>query len=282
MSNKAEQKGADRIISLAPSNTEILFALGLGESVVGVTSFCNYPPEAKTRVRIKGYSTPNLERVLELNPNLVLAAHLTPKEIIEELKRVGVTVLSIEAKTVDGVIGAILAVGEATRRQEQAAALVSELQARISNVADATSALAPEQKLRVFYWATLEDPTYTAGVDSYLNELIEIAGGVNIGANLSGAWPEVSLEGLVTLDPHVICCTRTAKQEADDLLAQVKKLLSPYRGWEEISAVKSRRIYFINGDWLKRPGPRLILGLERMAQCLHPELFTDSSIRNIK
>ncbi len=284
MSSKAE-KGADRIVSLAPSNTEILFALGLGETMVGVTSFCNYPPEAKTKAKIKGYTTPNLGKMLELKPDLVLATHLTPKEIIKELKRQSITVLSIEPQSLNGVMDAILAVGEATHRQKQAAALVSELQERISSVADATSALAPTQKPRVFYWATLEDPTYTAGPDSYLNELIQRAGGTNIAKDLSGAWPEFRLEQLVGLDPQVICCTRTEKQHLrqteslrpDKLLAKVKRFLSPHSGWEQISAVKSERIYFIPSDWLKHPGPRLVLGLEQIARCIHPELFAGQS-----
>lgn len=275
MSNKGEEKRIDRIISLAPSNTEILFALGLDEAVVGVTSFCDYPPEAKTKARIKGYSTPSLEKIIELRPNLVVATQLTPQEVIENLRQQGIIVFSMEPPSLDDVITAILALGEITHSQEKAEALVSEMRTRISRITDVTNALAPEQKPRVFFWGTLEDPTYTAGPGSYLDDLIRLAGGVNTASDLSEAWPEFSLKMLVVSDPQVICCSYMSKQNPDKLLAKAKQLLASYQGWEQISAVKSGSIFFISSDCLKRPGPRLVYGLEQMARCIYPELFSE-------
>src|SRR4030042_989716 len=167
-----------RIISLAPSNTEILFALGLGDRVVGVTDYCNYPPEATTKPSVGDYTEPNIEAIIAMEPDLVVATEEHETEIAQ-LESHGITVVGLNPTTIAEVLASIALVGQITGQEAEAASVVNDMQNRIKAVTDKTSMLSETEKTRVFYiiW---HDPIWTAGAGSFANALIQIGGGGNI------------------------------------------------------------------------------------------------------
>ena len=258
----------ERIISLAPSNTEILFALGLADKVVAVTDYCNYPPEAQEKPSIGGYSTPDLEKIIALSPDLLLADSIQhAKETIPELERRGLAVIALGPKTLDEVMEAINIVGKAAGREKEASNLVNDLAARMKVVTDKTADLSPAERPKVLF-VTWHDPLWTAGSGTLINELIDKAGGVNLAREISG-HQVISLEVVVAEDPDVIIAI-TGHGDARDLpfqWAQTEPRL------KETSARKSGRVYQIDADIATRSGPRIVMALEQFAEFIHPELF---------
>ena len=249
-----------RIISLAPSNTEILFALGLGDKVVGVTDWCDYPPEALEKEKVGGYDTPDIEKIVLLNPDLILVAHGTPMDVINTMDGLGLTVFGIKSTDLDDVLNDIRTVGEITDNEVEAYALTSEMESRIEAVTDQTEEL--EERPRVFYiiW---HDPLWTAGSGTFIHELIEKAGGVNICQNITG-YTTISIEDVVARNPEVIIAG-----EFSYAWAMNETLL------EGTDARQNGRIYQGDDDLVQRPGPRLVEGLEWFAYFIHPEIFEE-------
>ncbi len=263
------EKIPERIISLAPSNTEMLFALGLADKVVGVTDYCNYPPEAQEKPSIGGFSTPDLERIIALSPDLLLAASIHEKDIIPEFEKRGLTVLALAPETLGEVIASINLIGEAAGREKGASTLVTSLELRMEAVTGKTAGLSPTERPKVLF-VTWHDPLWTAGSETLVNELIEKAGGVNIARELSG-HQVISLEVVVEDNPDVIIAI-TGHGDARDLpfeWAQTEPRL------KETSARHGGRIYQIDTDTATRPGPRIVDGLEKFAGFIHPELFKE-------
>jgi len=159
-----------RIVSLAPSNTEILFALGLGEKVVGVTEYCNYPPEALDKEKVGGYSTPDIEKIIALQPDLILASSIHAKELIPALEQRGLTVFALEPKSIDGILEDIRMVGKIAGKEEEASVLVTQMENKIKAITDKTKEL--EERPRVFY-ITWHDPIFSVGSETSIHELIE-------------------------------------------------------------------------------------------------------------
>ena len=257
-----------KIVSLAPSNTEILFALGLGDKVVGVTDYCNYPPEAQEKPSIGDYSTPNIEEVIALSPDLILADAIAhEKEVVPELEKRGLAVIALDPETLDEVMEAINIIGKATGSEEEASNLVSDLAARIKTVTDKTASLPQAERPKVFF-ITWHDPLWTAGSGTLINELIEKAGGVNIARELSG-HQVINLEVVVAEDPDVIITLigHADTENPSFEWAQTESRL------DETSARKNGRIYEIDADIATRPGPRIVDALEQFAEFIHPELF---------
>jgi iron complex transport system substrate-binding protein len=249
-----------RIVSIAPSNTEILFALGLGEKVVGVTDWCDYPPEALEKEKVGGYDTPDIEKIDALNPDLILAAYGTPIDVIDTLEGLGLTVFGIKSTDLDDVLNDIRTVGNITGKEVEANALTSEMESRIEAVTDATSEL--EERPRIFY-IVWHDPLWTAGLETFIHELIEKAGGVNICQNITG-YTTISIEEVVARNPEVIIASEWSFE-----WAQNETLL---RG---TNASQSGRIYQGDDNLVQRPGPRLVDGLEWFAYFIHPEIFEE-------
>jgi len=189
-----------RIVSLAPSNTEILFALGLGDKVVGVTDYCDYPPEALEKEKVGGYADPDIEKLVALNPDLILVAHGTPMDVIDTMVGLGLTLFGIKTSDLDDALNDIRRIGEITDNELEAQALTSEMAVRIQAVTNQTEEL--EQRPRVFY-IVWHDPLWTAGSETFINELIEKGGGVNICGNITG-YPTISIEEVVARNPEVI------------------------------------------------------------------------------
>jgi len=258
-----------RIISIAPSNTEILFALGLAESLEAVTNYCNYPPEAKQKPSIGGFSTPNIEELVALSPDLVLATSIHQKSVIPNLEQRGITVFALAPKTLDEVLEAISLVGKITGKEKEASKLVAEMKNRIKAVTDKTGSLSQEQRPRVLY-ITWHDPLKTAGAGTLNDELIQKAGGTNVARDLTG-YAGITLEAVVGANPEVMIAGVGMGTGAD---APLQFALTEPR-LRNTDARQHNRIYAIDVDIVGRAGPRITDALEQFARFLHPELFED-------
>jgi iron complex transport system substrate-binding protein len=256
----------ERIVSLSPSNTEILFALGLEEKVVGVTDFCDYPPKAQLKQKIGGFFNPDIEKIIELCPDLVLAgsAH---KNIIPKLERRGLSIVALAPQSLDHVLQDIKLVGKLTGAENEASRLVSDMKTRMNKVVNKTRNLPQTTKPRVFY-ITWHDPLWTVGRGALEDEMIQKAGGMNIAHSGSGHYV-VDLEVVVDRSPEIII-TSSGHGEALDL---------PYK-WavmeprlKESEARRLCRIYQIDANLVSRPGPRIVDALEDLSHFIHPEIF---------
>ncbi len=263
------EKIPERIISLAPSNTEILFALGLADKVVGVTDFCNYPPEAEEKPSIGGFSTPNIEEVVALSPDLILAASIHEKRIIPQLEGKGLTIVALDPKTVDEVLESIALVGEVTGKREEASGLVAEMRNRIKAVTDKSDNLSETERPRVLY-AVWHDPLMAPGSRTLQDDLIEKAGGINITRDLTG-YAAITLEAVIATNPEVMIAGGGHGAGAG-LNFQFIKTEPRLRNTD---ARRNNRVYGVDGDLVSRPGPRIVEGLERFAEFIHPELFSE-------
>lgn len=256
-----------RIVSHVPSITETLYALGLGDKIVGVSDYCDYPEEAKTKPKVGGYYTPNIEVIVSMNPDLVLTdGHV---DEISNLESLGVTFAVIQPNTIDDILKDIELLGNLTGQQEKASELINDMQSRVDKFV-ATVSGAPHP--RVFYVFDATDTTkpWTAGPGSFADALIEIAGGKNVAASAQGAWIQLNIEELVNSDPEIIIVDSmmgTAVISPDE----IKEL----PGWKDTTAVKQNNIFVVNGDLVNRTGPRIVQGLEAIARIIHPELFQD-------
>jgi len=249
-----------RIISLAPSNTEILFALGLGDKVVGVTDYCDYPPEALNKTKVGGYANPDIEKIVALNPDLVLVAYGTPMDVINTMVGLGLTVFGIKTTDLDDLLNDIRRVGEITDKEVEAQALTSEMASRIQAVTNQTEEL--EQRPKVFY-IVWNDPLWTAGSGTFIHELIEKAGGVNICQNITG-YTTISIEDVLARDPEIIITSELSY----DWALNATELAST-------NASKTGRIFTCDDNLVQRPGPRLVEGLEWFAHYIQPDIFPE-------
>jgi iron complex transport system substrate-binding protein len=247
-----------RVVSLAPSNTEILFALGLESKVVGVTDYCDYPPEALNKTKVGGYINPDIEEIVALHPDLVLAAYGTPMDVIVTMVGLGLTVYGIKTTDLADLLNDIRRVGEIGDTEVQAQTLTFQMESRIQAVTNDTQGL--EQRPRVFYMLW-HDPLWSAGSGTFIDELIEKAGGVNICHNITG-YAEVNLENVLASDPEIIITS----QLSYDWAMNATELAST-------NASQTGRIYTLNDDLVQRQGPRLVEGLEWFAHFIHPEVF---------
>jgi iron complex transport system substrate-binding protein len=259
----ALKSAPQRIISLAPSNTEVLYALGLGARVVGVTEYCNYPPEAKEKPKVGGFAKIDLEKVVGLNPDLVLATNIHAKTVVPELEKRGIPVVVVEPKNVADVFAKITFVGKLTGATDAAAKLTAQMKTRM----DAVTAQVAQAKTkpRVFY--EIDKSLYTPGPGSYIDDLLTQAGGVNIAADAKNSYAQLSPEVIIAQDPEVILL-------GDMLFGETPASVSARPGWTTISAVKNGRVVpVLNEDVIARPGPRVVEGLELIARALYPELW---------
>lgn len=256
-----------RIVSLSPSNTEILFALGLADRVVAVTDYCNYPPEAGTKPSIGGFSTPNIEEIVALSPDLILAASIHEAKVIPRLEEQGLTVFALNPKTLDEVLAAISLTGKITGVGENASVLVSGMRQRINMVTDKTASLPPEQRPGTFY-IVWHDPLMTAGSGTLQDELIQKAGGANISQGIAD-YGNVSLEVVVKENPGVIIAGAGHGSVEDQTLQYAR---SEPRLRDTV-ARQTGRVHAVDADLASRPGPRIVDGLEQFARFIQPELF---------
>jgi len=262
------EKAPERIVSLSPSNTEVIFAAGAGNLVVGDTEYCDYPEEAKAITKVGGFSasTISIETIVSLNPDLVFAGDEDQQTVIDALEEAGVIVYSVKANTFEDVYANLELVGKLTGNEAVAAQVVDDMKTRIAVVQEKIATVPQDDRPTVF-WEIWDEPLMTSGPNTFSAQLIEIAGGVNIFPDLTEDYPQISVEEVVSRNPDVIMGPDT---HGDKLIADQ---LAARPGWEEITAVKDGRIYLIDGNTSSRPGPRLAAALEDIAASLYPDLF---------
>jgi iron complex transport system substrate-binding protein len=258
-----------RIVSLAPSVTELLFAIGAGPQVVGDTKYCNYPSAAVALPKIGGYTakTISVEAVVNLTPDLVIAGTASQKPVVEALEKLGIPVLVSAPDSFEAVYASIEQIGEVTNHAQDAAALVAQMRGRVA-VVTAKVATVPADRRPSVFWEVFDEPLTTAGPHAFIGQMIQLAGATNIFSDAREDYPQVNAEAVVERNPDVILgpTTQSAKLTPD--------LVAQRPGWATIKAVRDGRVYLLDGDMSSRPGPRLVDALEALAKALYPELFT--------
>jgi len=257
-----------RIISWAPNVTEILFALGLGSRVVGVTSYCDFPAGAGRLPKVGSITAPDMERTLALHPDIVIGSRLNPAALFHSLHDFGIRSFAVDApEDIGGLFAIIEAIGRITGSSEKATALNRSMRLRIERIRRLTTGLAASRRPSSLLIYQL-DPLWTAGSDTFADEAIRIAGGANAAADVRG-YSKYSLETVLARAPQVILVT---PMNASDAPAARRRVMS-YGPFRKLPAVRQGRVYAVNPDWIDRAGPRIILGVEQIARLLHPEIF---------
>lgn len=260
------EKQPVRIISLAPSHTEILFALGLGDRVVGVTEYCDYPQEARSKPKIGGFSTPSVEKIIELQPDLVLPGDMH-HQVVTTLEAANVKVLVFSPTTMAEIFAAINQIGKAAGEEQAAQNLLAGLQQRVDAV-NAKVEQAQGAKPRVFY-EVWHEPLTSAADNTLIGELIRVSGGENIVGPSKDSYPKVSEEIILEKNPDIMI--HSYGHGSNESLSPEKILKR--QGWEHLNFVQNRRIVGLDANLINRAGPRIVDALEAVAQAIHPELF---------
>ena len=253
-----------RIISFAPSITEILFALGLDERIVGVSSYDNYPPEVLEKEQVGGVIDLNVEKIISLDPDIAFGIDLS-KDKLDQIEKNGIKVYISNPTTLDMTLDNIRIIGMLTGRTEEAEELIKDMQADIEAVSSKVAGITEENRPKVFY-EVWNEPLMTAGVDTFIHDMITIAGGVNIASidNLTG-WPEYSMERLIEINPDIIIAPKT--------LAPTPETITEDDRLSGINAVIEKKVFIVEDDLVIRPGPRVVIGLMNLARAIHPEIF---------
>jgi len=258
-------KAPQRIVSHVPPITEILFALGLGDRVVGVSDYCDYPEEAKSKPSVGAYFNPAIENIVALDPDLVLTdGH---SEGIKQLDNLGIKYLVLDPQDIEGIFKDIEILGKAAGVEDRAKKLVDDMKEDMSNV---VSQVEGAPSVRAFYVVDATDLNnpWTTGPGTFVDALITMAGGENIAAEAPAPWVQLSIEQVVSSDPEIVILP------AEHGTAFTSpEVLEEHPAWRETTAVKQGRIYIIDGDLVDGYGPRIVQGLEVIAKALHPELF---------
>ncbi len=261
----------DRIVSLAPNLTEILFALGLEKEVVGVTLYSDYPPAATKKPKVGGFWQPNVEAVIAAKPDLVITLGFEQqKNIAERLKRIGYSSLTVSIENVNDLFEVIEKIGAATGKQCRANELVGDIRKKLNNL---SVLVGTNDRIRVL-WVVQREPLRVAGRDTFVNEMIELAGGQNAIGSTVHKYPPIGAEQVIASRTEVIIET---EMESKNLEEQQDATLEYWNKskFRNVPAVANKRVYVIRDDAVSRLGPRLYEGTETIARCLKPDLFAD-------
>ncbi|RYG72408.1 ABC transporter substrate-binding protein [Lentibacillus lipolyticus] len=261
----------ERIVSLIPSNTEIAFALGLGDEIVGVSDHDNYPEEVKEKERIGGMEL-NLEVILSLKPDLVLAhassAH-NSKEALQQLQDAGIHVFVVhDAQSIKGTYKAIEQIGQITGTEKEAEGIVSNMKEEFAALREKTSAISDDERKSVFFEVAPAPEIFTAGQNTFFDALLEVVHANNAAKELDG-WVKIDPESIVELNPDVIITTYGHYE--DNPVEQVMNRA----GWGGVNAVANEQVFDVHSDLVSRPGPRLVEGAKEIAKVVYPELFEE-------
>ncbi len=259
------------IVSLAPTNTEILFALGLGGKVVGVTEYCNYPDEAQEKPTIGGYSTINVEKITTLRPDIIFGNTMNGEENIDHLRKLGFTVICLNPDSVEGTFHAIRTIGTASGATAEAEELISSMKGTITNLTKHQTPSTPEV---VHLLGT--DPYWVSGSATFQDELLTLAGARNAFSDVSG-WSTISLERLITTDPDIILVSSGSGMgvEGEDIL---KNSIMTDPRLSSLEAVKNNRVYVMDSDTFNRGGPRLVQALENLTKTLYQDTYFETAV----
>ncbi|MCX5714714.1 MAG: cobalamin-binding protein [Candidatus Omnitrophica bacterium] len=252
----APASASQRYISLAPATTEILFALGLDDQIVGVSSYCDYPQAAKNKDKVGNFSQPNIEKIIFLKPNIIFATGLEQAGPVSQLRQLGLKVYVSDPSNMKELFNSIKDIGRLTAKEKEADALIARMQSVMDALALKVNLIPPGKRPRIFVeiW---HDPLMTAGKTSFVDELITLAGGRNVASSVNKSYVIFSSEDVISRDPECIIVTYMDQGALNNIKSRL--------GWERISAVKNNRIYDdIDPDIFLRPGPRLVEGLAEL------------------
>ena len=257
---------ANNIVSITPQLTEILFAMGLGDKIAAVSSDSDYPPEALKKPKIGTFWPPNLEAIIAVKPGLVISENFEQQnQVTRQLKRLGYPVLSVSIMNISELFEAIETIGKATENQARPKTR-ADIKSKLINL---SGRLSTARKFTVL-WVMQTNPICVAGRETFANELIELAGGLNAIGPTVQKYPLVGIEQIMAAAPEVIIQPTMGD---NDIAAQQKAAVEFWSKWPNLPAVKNNRIYVISGDTVSRLSPRLDQGLEAVARCLHPSMF---------
>jgi iron complex transport system substrate-binding protein len=258
-------KPAERVVSIAPANTEIAFALGAGDKVVGDTTYCDYPEQAKAIDKIGDFSNPSMEKIVALEPDLVLVTGGIQKNLPAKLEKLGIAVYSADPTNLEALYSDLQEMGDLMGVSENATKLVDDMQTQVDAVSKKVEgAETPKTFLEIY-----GKPLMTAGTGTFIDDLINKAGGVNVGATAGEGFPEFNAEKLIEEDPAVYVAVKGSQSDPGAIAARP--------GYSQLTAVTNGAVYVIDDNLVTRPGPRLVLGLQQLAQMIHPELFGSPS-----
>jgi len=261
-------KAPTRVVSLAPSITEMLFALGLDEQIVGVTEFCDFPVAAKAKSKV-GYTNPNLESLVALRPELIVA----PREfhranVLAKLEELKIPVLLLEANSVENIFSHIHTLGRIFDRSTEAHAMTAAMRSRMAEIISRTEHL---PRTRVLYVINSR-PLITVGPGSYIHQMIGLAGGINIASGATAPYPRLTMETVLKEDPEVLIFPMGSVETVP------RREQEEWRRWTTLTAVQQNRLREVSANALNRPGPRVMDGLEELARVIHPEAFSSQAV----
>ena len=255
-------------MSLSPNLTEIVFALGLGDRVVGVSNNCDWPAEAKQKPKMGTFWQPNTEAIIAAKPDLVVCeSFLQHKEVAETLKRAGLRVVSLHAESIEELYSAILSIGQAAGCSDKAEPLATKIKSDIDQIRAKSSSA---RKVKVL-WAVQTEPMRVVGVKTFVNEIIDLAGGQNVIEPTGDQYPSVGTETILTSGAEVII---QSAMGTEDITKQQEAAEKFWNRFANLPAVKNKKVYVIEADTVLRLGPRLPDGIMAVAKLLHPELFS--------
>lgn len=255
-------QAAPRYISLAPSTTEILFALGLDKEIAGVSAYCNYPAQAKNKTKIGDFSSPNIEKIISLKPDHIFCTGLEQAPVIARLRQLDLNVYVADPASIEELFKTIKEIGEITHKTREALVLIEKMKGEIEAVVSKVKLIPQDDRIKVFVeiW---HEPLMTAAKGSFVDELITLAGGINIAHELIRPYCNFSAEKVISLNPQCIIMAYMDKEPP-------LKLIKQRFGWDKIDAVKNERVFNdINPDILFRPGPRITKGLAEIYKRLY-------------
>ncbi|TVY07722.1 cobalamin-binding protein [Paenibacillus cremeus] len=259
-------KAPERIASVSPAETETLYALGLGDKVVGVSDFCDYPAEVKSKPKLGSIVKPNEEALIAANADLIMTGVSMPTPTVEKLRELKVNLFKVEPKTIDDIINNIKLMGQIFDRQEQAEKLAASMEADRKKVADAVKDVKPEQKKKVFIEIS---PGWTVGKGEFIDELITAAGGVNVASSEKG-YVQLSEEKVIAANPQVILYPKNLVDDSSK--KNMDQLIRARSGWNQIDAVKNNKLVGVDDNMMSRPGPRITAALVEFAKGIYPDL----------
>jgi len=259
---------ATRIVSLSPELTEILYAAGAGNKVVGNTTYCNFPAAALTVAKVGGFSakTISIEAIVALRPDLIVGSLSAHGQLAAQFERAGLRFAALPSTDFNSVYSTLELVGRIAGVEATANAVVASMKARIAAITAKTSSI-PAAERPIVFWETWDEPLMSAGPNTFTGQIIVAAGGRNCFADSTADWPVVSFEAVLARNPDYIMAADSHG------VALTPERLAKRTGWTSLKAVQAGRVVFLDGDIVARAGPRFVEAAELMAKVLYPELF---------
>ena len=255
-----------RIVSLSPSTTELLYAIGAGNQLVGATEHCNYPPAATRLTRVGGGTLQGISRetILSLNPDLILCKWDSHQPLIEPFERFKVPIMAVCPDTLAELYEEAVLLGRATGHELEAHDLIEKMKRRVLALTSWVDSVPMEKRRRAFY-EVWDEPLMTAGPKSFIGEMLEMGGMKNIFADATIRYPRISDEVVLDRDPQIILAPSTHRSQVS------LEILAKRQGWDRITAVRERQVFLIDGDQVSRCGPRMLDALEEMIRAVYPD-----------